>query len=139
MTPQELLETLDDEKQTIEFVVNAILNGEYTTLPDTIANGKVLKILYNGDLKSEEGYEQGFLVLTPNSSIKKHKHINDVEMYTLLYGILSVDGNICDKNICLIDEEHCIDEVTTITIIKTLKVSKRLLQQKINVLRIPIK
>ena len=50
---QELLETLDDEKQTIEFVVNAILNGEYTTLPDTIANGKVLKILYNGDLKSE--------------------------------------------------------------------------------------
>ncbi len=138
MTPQELLETLDDEKQTIEFVVNAILTGKYTVLPDTISNGKVLKIHYNGDL-SEEGYEQGFLVLTPNSCIKKHKHTNDIEMYTLLHGTLSVDGNISDKNICLIDEEHCIDEVTTITIIKTLKVSKDLLEQKRNVLRIPIK
>ena len=138
MTPQELLETLDDEKQTIEFVVNAILNGEYTALPDTIAQGKVLKIHYNGDL-SEEGYERGFLLLTPNSGIKKHKHINDIEKYTLLTGTLSIDGAICDENVCLIDEEHCIDKVQTITIIKTLKVSKELLNQKRNVLRIPIK
>ena len=138
MTPQELLENYNNENQTIEFVVNAILNGEYTILPDIIAHGKVLKIHFNGDL-IEEGYEQGFLVLTPNSGIKKHKHINDIEMYTLLHGTLSIDGIICNKNICLIDEKHGIDTVTELTIIKTLKVNKRLLQQKINVLRIPIK
>lgn len=137
MAPLELLETLDDENQTAEYVLKKILKREFSILPDTIAQGKVLKIHYNGDL-SEEGYEQGFLVLTPNSGIKKHKHINDIEKYTLLTGILSIDGAICDENVCLIDEEHCIDEVQTITIIKTLKVSKELLNQKRNVLRIPI-
>ncbi len=135
MTPQELLERLNDDNQTLQYALKQILKRNFTVLPDTIANGKVLKIHYEGDLNSEEGYEKGFLVLTPNSGIKTHKHTNDIEMYTLLLGTLSVDGIKCDNNICLIDEEHGIDCVDEITIIKTLKLSEKKIKSKRRILR----
>ena len=130
MSAEQLFEKLEDENQNIQYAINKIFAGEYQILPDSIAYGKVLKIHYKGDLNSQEGFELGFLILTPNSGIKKHKHINDIEKYQVIYGTLSIEGINSLENVCLIEEEHCIDKVTQLTIIKTIKINKKLLNEK---------
>jgi len=98
-------------------------------LPDTIASGIVLKIHCEGNLEVD-GYENGFLVLTPGSEIKEHTHINDIEKYIVLTGKLSVRNEEMNENLCFIGERHNIDKVYELTVIKTLKISKKLLDDK---------
>lgn len=126
---KELIKKLEDENQNLQYVFEQIINKNYTILPETIAQGIVLKIHYEGNLEND-GYEKGFLVLTPNSEIKEHTHINDIEKYTNLTGKLSVKNKLTNENICLINEKHNIDKVQELTIIKTLKLSKELIKEK---------
>lgn len=121
-----LLNNYEDKNQNLEYVFKQIQARNYTVLPDTIATGIVLKIHYEGYLE-EEGYEKGFLVLTPNSEIKEHTHINDIEKYTILTGNLSVNNEKTNENICLIGEKHNINRVNELTVIKTLKIDKKLI------------
>lgn len=121
-----LLNNYEDKNQNLEYVFKQIQARNYTVLPDTIATGIVLKIHYEGYLE-EEGYEKGFLVLTPNSEIKEHTHINDMEKYTILTGNLSVNNEKTNENICLIGEKHNINRVNELTVIKTLKIDKKLI------------
>ena len=121
-----LLNNYEDKNQNLEYVFKQIQARNYTVLPDTIATGIVLKIHYEGYLE-EEGYEKGFLVLTPNSEIKEHTHINDIEKYTILTGNLSVNNEKTNDNICLIGEKHNINRVNELTVIKTLKIDKKLI------------
>lgn len=121
-----LLNNYEDKNQNLEYVFKQIQARNYTVLPDTIATGIVLKIHYEGYLE-EEGYEKGFLVLTPNSKIKEHTHINDIEKYTILTGNLSVNNEKTNENICLIGEKHNINRVNELTVIKTLKIDKKLI------------
>ena len=118
-----------NEEQEIQYVLNQITNKNYTILPDTIAIGTVLKIHIEGNLE-KEGYEKGYLLLTPNSGIIKHKHINDIEIYKCLKGNLSIKNKTTNEDICLIGEEHNIDRVKELTIIKTLKIQKKIKKQK---------
>ena len=120
---------LSDEEREIQYVFEQIINKNYTILPETIAIGTVLKITLEGDL-DKNGYEKGYLVLTPNSGILEHQHINDIEKYTKLTGTMSVKNKTTSENICLIGEKHNIDKVKELTIIKTLKINKKIKKQK---------
>lgn len=108
-----------------------IEEGDYVLLPDTIAIGPVYKISYEGDLEND-GYEKGFLFLPEGSGIKKHTHTNDIEQYTLIGGDLKVNGESIEVNRCLIGESHGIDPVSTNTAVKTLKISKKLIDENMN-------
>lgn len=119
----ELFDKYDDKKQNLGYVSEQIKAGNYTFLPDEIANGIVLKIQYEGNLE-KDGYEIGFLVLNQNAEIKEHIHTNDIEKYTILKGNLSVNNKEVNENICLINQKHNIDKVKEITVIKTLKINK---------------
>lgn len=119
-----LLTQFSDDINDVNFT------SDIVKLPDTIANGIVYKLGYDGNL-AEDGYEKGFLILTKGSGIKKHRHLNDIEKYVLLSGILSVDGKQSSSNICLLGNEHNIDTVTETTIIKTLKISKDMIYDKL--------
>ena len=126
-------ENLKDENinDKIKFVRESISNENYMILPETIAIGLVYKIVYQGSL-SENGYEKGFLFIPRGSGIKEHKHIDDVEQYNLIAGILSVKGEKTNTNNCLLNETHNIDIVTEDTIIETIKISKQLIEQSNN-------
>lgn len=108
----------------MDYVKEKIESKEYKILPDTIADGVVYKVSYQGSLE-EDGYEMGFLFLPKGSGIKKHKHIEDIEQYVLVSGNLSVGGEVLNINTCLIGGEHNIDIVLEDTIVATLKLSKR--------------
>lgn len=120
---------LSDEEREIQYVFEQIINKNYTILPDTIAIGTVLKITFEGSLE-EDGYEKGYLVLTPNSGILEHKHTDNIETYTCLTGRLSVKNKPTKENTCLIGKKHNIDIVKELTIIKTLKINKKIKKQK---------
>ena len=113
----------------LEFVFKQLQDRNYIVLPDTTASGIVLKIHCEGNLEVDE-YENGFLVLTPGSEIKEHTHINDIEKYIVLTGKLSVRNEEMNENLCFIGERHNIDKVYELTVIKTLKISKKLLDDK---------
>lgn len=109
-----------------EIIKNKISKKEYIILDSNIAEGLVFKITENGSLTTD-GYEIGYLYLKTGSSIKKHKHINDIERYELIKGNLSIDSKKANTNICLFNESHCIDKVTEDTYIKTCKINKNIL------------
>jgi len=110
----------------IKFVNEQIQNQNYVVLPDTIAIGSVYKISAFGNL-NDDGYEVGYLYLPAGSGIKEHVHVNDIERYKLLSGILRIKDSNADVNICLLDNSHCIDKVTEPTIIQTCKINKNYL------------
>ena len=113
-----------DEEKEIQYVLEQMAKDNYTVLPDTIAIGTVLKITEEGSLE-EDGYEKGYLVLTPSSGILEHKHTDDIETYTCLTGRLSIKNKIEKENTCFIGKKHSIDIVKELTIIKTLKIKKK--------------
>ena len=115
-------------EQNLNFVFEQINNRNFTILPSSIATGPVFKITYDGDLE-EDLYERGFLVIPKGSSINSHLHTSDIEQYTLLTGNLSINSVSMNVNECLIGECHSIDPVSELTIIKTIKISNKLINQ----------
>ena len=90
----------------IEEIKEKINNNEYSLVPDKIAIGEVIKIHIKGDLNID-GYETGYLYLRPNTGIKEHEHINDIERYKLITGTLKVQGINTNLNICNIVKDAC--------------------------------
>ena len=115
-------------KDYLKYVSSKIQEKDYIVLPDEISNGSVLKINYKGDLEAD-GFEIGFLVMQKGSEIKEHEHTDNIEKYKCLIGTLSVNGEKTNKNICCIGKTHKIDEVPELTVIKTIKISKKLLEE----------
>lgn len=107
----------------IEEIKEKINNNEYSLVPDKIAIGEVIKIHIKGDLNID-GYETGYLYLRPNTGIKEHEHINDIERYKLITGTLKVQGINTNLNICNINKKHNIDIVDIETIIEYTKINK---------------
>lgn len=107
----------------IEEIKEKINNNEYSLVPDKIAIGEVIKIHIKGDLNID-GYETGYLYLRPNTGIKEHEHINDIERYKLIIGTLKVQGINTNLNICNINKKHNIDIVDIETIIEYTKINK---------------
>lgn len=123
-----LFDKYNDEQHDILFVLEQLETENYMVLPDTIAIGKVLKVIYDGNLETD-GYERGYLILPYGSGIKEHTHENDIEQYSVLIGVLSINGENRLINECFIGDKHLIDPVPDFTIIKTIKISKRLLDE----------
>lgn len=125
----ELLEKFEDNTYyDNKYICIQFDRNNYSILPNTIANGTVFKIPIRGNL-STDGYELALLYLTKDSEIKTHKHVNDVEQYTLIKGELNINGISQLSNRCLIEQSHKIDKVSNPTIIKTLKISKKLIME----------
>lgn len=124
----DFFKSYQDNKQDLNFVFEQINNRNFKMLPDTLASGPVFKITYDGDLEKDL-YERGFLVIPKGSSINEHLHTSDIEQYTLLTGNLSINGVSMNVNECLIGESHSIDPVSELTIIKTIKISNKLMNQ----------
>lgn len=130
-TANRLLDGLWNDDIGISFAESKINNNEFTILPDSIAIGDVYKVSYEGSL-DKEGYEKGFLFIPVGSGIKEHQHINDIEQYTLICGELKVNGEEMPINRCMIGCSHGIDPVSQNTAIKILKISKKLIEEKMN-------
>lgn len=110
----------------LKYITMEIKYGNYTILSDNISNGTVFKIHFRGNLE-EDLFEKGFLYIAKGSGIKKHTHTNDIELYRLIDGDLSVGGEEMNYNMCFIGESHNIDIVSQDTFIETFKVSKKYL------------
>ena len=121
-----LLDIYDDDKCEIDFVREQIVRGNYTMLNNSVSIGNVYKVIYEGDLKSC-GYEKAYLYLPTGTGIKEHIHTEDIEKYTLIYGIMSFNNECNITNECLIGCSHGVDIVDEDTIIKTLKINKRMI------------
>lgn len=121
------------KEEKISFIMNALKEGTYTTLPDTLTTGEglVYKISLSGSL-SENGIERGFLYIPAGSGVKYHPHNNDLEVYRLLQGVLSIDNKEMEINICGQNGEHGIDIVPTDTIIETCKMNELFLGESID-------
>ena len=117
-------EPLQEESKELKYVFEQLIKRNYTVLPETISEGIVLKIHLEGNLETD-GYEKGYLVLTPNSGILEHTHTNDIEKYINLSGIMSIKNKQEKENICEIGKTHNIDKTQELTIIKTIKISKK--------------
>jgi len=118
-------------EQDISYVLEQIENGNYTILPNSISNGKVLKIIYDGNIDND-GYERGYLVLPYGSSINEHTHTNSIEQYMIISGGLAINGENMLINECFIGDTHSIDPVLDLTIIRTIKISKELYEEYCN-------
>lgn len=114
--------------QKLKYISMSLMNGNYSLLGNTISEGKVFKIPFRGNLE-EDMFEKGFLFIPKGSSIKMHKHINDIELYLLIRGDLSVKGQEVSENMCFLGEEHNIDPVSSDTFIETFKISKKYLDK----------
>ena len=64
--------------------------------------------------------------------VKYHPHNNDLEVYRLLQGVLSIDNKEMEINICGQNGEHGIDIVPTDTIIETCKMNELFLGESID-------
>ena len=120
-----------DKKEKIEklkYICMELRSGNYTVLSDSISIGPVYKIHFRGSL-DEDLFEKGFLYIPKGSGIKIHKHVNDIELYRLISGSLSVMGKEDDSNMCFIGEEHNIDVVDRDTFIETFKLNKKYLDK----------
>ena len=118
-----------DKKERIEklkYIAFALSHDDYQMLGDNISEGNVFKVHFRGNLE-KDNFEKGFLFIPKGSSIKKHTHTNDVELYRLITGELSVFGKKMNDNMCFIGESHNIDKVSRDTFIETFKVSKKYL------------
>lgn len=103
------------------YVRNKIEKEDFSILSKDIATGIVFKIKGFGTLNIT-GYEHGFLYLKAGSSIKKHKHTKDMEVYNIIE-----NGRIIDSRICLLNDFHGIDRVEKDTIVETFKIDKKLI------------
>ncbi len=129
-TANELLDLYHDDFSDIIFIMNQIDYDNYQLLPRKVVNDMdIFKIVYEGDLK-EAGYEKCFLYLPPHSSIRLHTHINDVEEYSVVQGTLNVNGVECSISRCLLGESHCVNSSNKPIIIKTIKISRELIEKE---------
>lgn len=126
-----LLDKLWYDETTISLASKKIEDGNFALLPDSIAIGNVYKVSYEGNLIID-GYEKGFLFIPKGSGIKEHEHKDDIEQYTLISGELKINSEDMHVNRCLIGESHKIDPVSANTAIKTLKISKKLIEENMN-------
>ncbi len=124
----ELLKKELTKEEKIRYVYNQIIKGNFSYLPSSLAENNVIKVPYVGDI-DKMGFEVNYLYIPKDAKIKKHKHIYDIEKYTLLQGNLVVNEEDVKENYCLIDEEHDIDYTDEITIVETYKISKELLDK----------
>ncbi len=115
--------------EKLKYVKRQIVDGNFSILNHKISTGIVYKVHVTGDLKID-GYEHSFLYITTGSSIKEHIHINDIELYRLISGVLSVNGDIVDEDYCLLDDKHGIDRVEEDTIVETIKLSSNYLKER---------
>lgn len=106
----------------IKYVYSKLREGNYEILSNDIAIGKVYKITSYGDLE-KDGFELGYLYLKKGSGIREHYHEDNIERYQLLYGTLTVSGEACTQNICLLHQKHSIQPVCTDTIVQTFKIN----------------
>lgn len=58
-----------------------------------------------------------------------HEHLKDIERYKYIEGILSINGERVEENICEIKKSHSIDRVPKDTIIETFKITEDYLIQ----------
>ena len=116
-------------QEKLQYIQKQLKENNYTILPETISTGIVYKIDYPENLKTP-GYERGFLIMTKGSSIKQHKHTENVERYKVIMGKLIIKGKEQQENICLLGESHSIDKVKELTIIETYKMDKKILNQE---------
>ena len=126
-----LLDKLWYDEIDISAVSEILASDKYKILPESIAIGQVYKVSYEGDLLID-GYEKGFLFIPKGSGIKEHEHKDDIEQYTLISGELKLNGESMHVNRCMIGESHGIDPVSVNTAIKTLKISKKLIEENMN-------
>ncbi len=117
---------LKERIEKLKYIALEMKNGNYTILGDNISNGTVFKIHFRGNL-GKDFFEKGFLFIPEGSGIKEHTHTNDIELYRLIDGSLSVGGEFMDSNMCFIGESHNIDTAIQDTFIETFKVSKKYL------------
>lgn len=128
----DLLDLYHDNFVDIPYIMSQLDYDNYQLLPRKVVKDiDIYKIAYEGDLK-KDGYEKCFLYLPPYSSIKLHTHTNDVEEYTVLQGTLNVNGVECSTSRCLLGESHCVNSSNKPIIIKTLKISRDLIEKEYN-------
>ena len=131
-TANELLDLYHDDGKNLKYIVDQIHLGNYKELSMKMTNDfLVYKVVYEGDLM-RDGYEKAYLYMFPGASIKLHTHINDAEEYTLMQGTLNVNGVECTTNRCLLGESHCVNSSNKPIIIKTIKISRELIEKEYN-------
>lgn len=113
------------------YVLEAIKNGYFEMLSNNIAIGVVYKIPFSGNLISN-GIEKSFLYIPAGSGIKYHPHFQDIEVYRIIRGNLSVYGKETEINICGFGASHGIDVVTQDTIIETCKMNELFLGEPLD-------
>ena len=118
---KQLLDMFSDEAEDIEYVKKQLEKGKYTLLPKNVSIGDVYKIAYGGNI-DVYGYEKSYLYLPSGSGINEHVHNASIERYTLVCGVMNINGEECTQSDCLFGESHCVDVVPEDTIIKTLKI-----------------
>ena len=102
----------------------------YQCLPKRIMNGQTIyKIHIEGDLK-KDGYEKCLLYIPAHSSINLHTHDDFVEEYSVIEGKLSVNGIECNTNRCLFGESHNVDASQHRILLRTLKISRELIEKE---------
>lgn len=114
-------EELYNEK--MEYIDYKLSKMRYNFLNDSVAFGTVCKIQSHGSLNND-GYAREFLYLTPYSGIKKHKHIDDIEIYHALSGVIKVNDEYTDSYLVGMDQNHGIDEVNNLSIVETYKIAR---------------
>ena len=125
-----LIDEFNDNSAGMDYIKEKIAKGEITTLPSHLAKGVVYKISYEGNLLVD-GYEKGFLFIPVGSGIRNHKHTNEIEQYTCLCGELVINGEKVKENRCFLNETHSIDVTNVNTAVRTLKISKKLIYDRI--------
>ena len=118
----------DKIEERLEYIAMELQRRNYKILDDSISQGNVYKISFRGNLDVNM-FEHSFLYLPKGSSIKTHKHTEDIELYLLIRGSLSVFGEKVNENMCFLGEEHNIDPVEEDTFIETFKLSKKYLEK----------
>lgn len=115
-----------NKEEIKKYIYNQIRNGNFSYLPQNIAGGVVYKIPSYGNLTKTD-IELAYLYLREGSFILSHEHINDIERYKCIDGILRINGNIVKEDICKIYKRHSIDNVEVDTIIETFKIKNEYL------------
>lgn len=110
---------LDLNKFKELFVKSKIQNEDFKVLSSDKASGIVFKISGFGTTNIT-GYEHSFLYLKKGSSILKHQHTSDVELYNVIKGY-----RIIDSKMCLLNDFHGFDCIDEDTIIETFKLDKK--------------
>ena len=120
MTKLELLKKLPEE------ILRQLPHSEEERLSriDSVspeyAEGEVWQIWISGDVQ-KLGRKTAYLYLCAGSAIKPHTHTTDSEIYELVSGVLSANGETRQYQACRVGDSHCVDKVPEDTIIKSTK------------------